>query len=146
MATPSEYNQFRRLIGKTNVDILDNEIEVWLADATRELTSDFVPSPVTDIDNLAVIYHPEVVLYAAINWWWNYASQQAEKHTTVIGQESEQKGTRFDRAMQMIDKLQARYDKIQALGTDITVGNLSRWTKQGLYRIGGMSEEDAMNG
>lgn len=143
MATVSEYSQFRRLIGKTSSDILDAEIEGWLNDACRELTSDFVSGPVTDIDSLQVTYHPEIVMYAAINWWWNYASQQTEKHSTNVGQAAENKGERFDRAMQMIDKLEARYNVIQALGTDITIGNLSYFDKKSLTRTGGQEEETA---
>lgn len=143
MPSVSEYNQFRRLIGKDETFIADLNCDSYLDDACRELTQDFKNGPVTDFDTLVQQYHPEVIYRAAINWWWEYASQQTTKHNTTVGSASQDEGERWDRAMQMIERLETRFDSIQTLGTDITMGNLSRWDRTNLRRIGGESEEDA---
>lgn len=149
MPTASEYGQFRRLVGDYSTEVIDDgDIDAYLDDATRELTSDFVdvnglPAPVTDIDTLVVQYHPEVIYFAAISWWWNYAADQTDQATTTVGTASEDLSTRWTRAMEMIKQLREQYDKIQLLGTDITIGNLSRFSKITMTRLGGQSEESA---
>lgn len=144
MSTQSEKNQFRRYIGDFDSLVVDDAtIESYLDDAVRELTSDFA-TPVTTFDTLVFEYHPEVIVKAAINWWWNFAAKATDKHSTTVGQSSQNVGEKWDRAMQMIAKLEELYDNIQALGTDIYQGNISRFSKSTLTRIGGMSEEDSL--
>lgn len=150
MSTTSEKNQFRRLIGDFGRNnVIDSEIEGYLDDATRESTEDFVNSsrvsaPVTDFDALVPIYHTEVIYLAAINWWWDFAAKESRKHSQTMGASAQNVSETYDRALQMIDRLRTEYTRIQSLGTDINMGNLSRFSKQTLTRLGGQSEEDAL--
>lgn len=138
---------FRRLVGVADAGVLpDSAIKVYLDDACSELTADFTPSPVTDFDNLVTQYHPETIYKAAINYWWNQLAIASAKHSQAAGQVTQNVGERFDRIMQMIDKLQAYYDEIESLGIDITMGNLSYWSRGSMRRIGGQSEEDTASG
>lgn len=149
MATGSEYSQFRRLVGDyAQNTISDLFIDGYLDDAVRELTSDFVdvdgnPAPVTVFSNLVSQYKPEVIYFAAIQWWWNFAADQSEKSIHTVGSASEDMSQRWERAMEMIKQLREQYDRIQILGTDITIGNLSRFSKITMTRLGGQSEESA---
>lgn len=144
MPTTSEYNQFRRLIGDFGEDaVLDAEIKSYLDDAVRELTADFT-SPVTDFDVLVQQYHPEVIYKGAINWWWDKAAKLADKHSTTVGQASQNVSEKWDRAMEMIRRLEEAYMNIQLLQTDISIGNISRFSKTTLTRIGGVSEEKTL--
>lgn len=151
MPLQSEYNQFRRYIGDYGVDTVDDtEVDAFLDDATLELTSDFVDvnnlsAPVNDFDVLVAQYHPEVVVKAAINWWWHRAAKLTEHHTQTVGSASANTSEKWDRAMEMIKQLEELYANIQALGTDITFGNLSRFSKSTLTRLGGRREEDSYN-
>lgn len=150
MPTTSEKNQFRKLIGdfgRSQVD--DSTIDSYLNDAVAELTADFVDednvsAPVTDFDNLVAQYKPEVILYAAINWWWNVASMYVNHHSQTVGQTSHQASEKWERAMRMIETLTTQFTNSQTLGTDISIGNLSRFSKQTLQRYGGMREEDTL--
>lgn len=150
MSTKSEKNQFRRLVGDyEDESIEDSEIESYLDDTVRELTEDFVdannaPAPVVDFDLLHQQYHTEIIYKAAINWWWRRLAVLADRHSKSVGQTSEQSSEKWERAMQMIEKLQAYYENIQALGTDITMGNLSRFSKITLQRHGGQREESSL--
>lgn len=144
MPTASEQNTFRRYVGDYGKNTITNgDIDAYLDDATFEVTSDFA-TPVTDFDVLIVQYHPEVILLAAINWWWQRAAQLTEHHTQSIGQGTQNASEKWDRAMQMIEKLEDKYLLIQQLGIDITIGNLSRWSKSSLMRLGGNSEENIL--
>lgn len=150
MPTTSEYNQFRRYIGDyATASVSDTTIDSYLNDATRELTSDFVdvaglPAVLTAFDTVVPEYHPEIILKAAINWWWNRAAELADKHSQTVGQASQNVSEKWDRAMQMIQQLQTMYDQIESLGVDITFGNLSYFSKSSLERIGGQREEVAI--
>lgn len=145
MSTASERNQFRRLIGDFGINAVDDAtIEIFLNDAVRELTADFA-TPVTVFDTLVQQFHPEVIYWAAINWWWDYASKQTEKEMVSMGDATSNPSTRWDRAMQMIDRLTKTYMEIQLLGIDVYIGNLSRFSKATLTRIGGHREEDYFN-
>lgn len=147
MATANEINMFRRLVGdQVNAVMTVEEIQSWLNDASIELTSDFVntagaSAPVDNFDHLVQQYKPEVVYKAAINWWWARASVLAEQLSTTVGQASQQASEKWDRAMKMIDVLQNYYSEIQYLGTDISIGNLSYFSKASLTRRGGIEEE-----
>lgn len=143
MPTQAEYNQFRRLIGDYDTEALPNaDATQILNDTCVELTSDFA-TPVTTFDDLAVIYHPEIVYKAAINWWWNRLSDYADtKHSVSIGSASQNVGEKWERGWQMIQSLQTTYDQIQSLRVDIHMGNYSRFSKQTLRRVGGVREED----
>lgn len=144
MATASELNQFRRLIGDYGRDSVDDsDIETYLDDAVRELTADFT-TPVADFDSLYIQYKPEVIVYAAINYWWNIAAKLVDHHSQTTGQSSHNASEKWDRAMEMIRTLREQYATIQQLGTDITQGNLSRFSKATLSRWGGVREEDAL--
>lgn len=150
MPTQSEFNQFRRYIGDyTDEKVDDTDIEVYLDDATAELTADFTDADgasaqVTEFDNLVIQYRPEVVVWASINFWWQKAALYAERHSQTVGQASQSASEKWERAMEMIRRLTEYYDKIGLLGTDITIGNLSRFSKITLTRIGGQREEDAI--
>lgn len=147
MPVQSEYNAFRRLIGDFSKDLVDDVIlDEYLDDATRESTADFTdntgsPTPVTDFDVLVGQYHTEVIYLAAINWWWDIAAKAAARVSVGMGASSQTEGERWQRAMEMIAKLREEYLRIQSLGTDITQGNLSRFSKSTLTRIGGQREE-----
>lgn len=151
MSTTAEKNTFRRLIGDYGKDsISEDTLESYLDDATLELTSDFTDSagvitPVSDFDALVKQYHPEIILYAAINWWWNRASALADKHSQSVGDAEHKLSEKWERAIAMIKELEQRYAATQQLGTDITVGNFSRFSKKTLTRLGGRSEEAALN-
>lgn len=146
MPTASEINQFRRLIGDYNKDVVDDaDLDSYLDDAVAELTADFA-TPVIDFDILVTQYKPEVILRAAINWWWQRAAELADKHSTSVGQSAQNVSEKWDRAMEMIRRLETRYMEIQQLYTDITFGNISRFSKSTLTRIGGQREEDVMDG
>lgn len=151
MSTLSERNQFRRYIGDFGTSAVDDAtIKSYFDDAVRELTADFVDvnnlsAPVTDFDVLVPQYHPEVIVKAAINWWWQKAARLADHHTQTVGQSSQNASEKWDRAMEMIRHLEELYATIQALGTDITFGNISRFSKATLTRIGGQREETAYN-
>lgn len=147
MSTQAEKNQFRRLIGDFPTGKYDDAyIENYLDDAVQELTADFtdtlgVSAPVTDFDALLKQYHPEIIVWAALNWWWNRASQLSDKHSQSVGDSDQKLSEKWDRAMAMIKELEARYQLIQALGTDISIGDFSRWSKKTMSRLGGRSEE-----
>ena len=144
MPTTAEYNQFRRLVGDYGEGFVDNNtIDQYLNDATTELTADFTV-PVTSFDTLVKQYHPEIIVWAAINWWWNVASNLVQHHTQSIGGASHQASEKWERAMRMIEMLTTRFNEIQTLGQDITIGHLSRFSKLTLTRFGGRSEEDAL--
>lgn len=153
MPSDSEYNQFRRYVGDfaDTPSISNDTIHEYLNDACLELTSDFVSStgvsaPVTEFDTLVAQYHPEAILRAAINWWWNQASVYSTQLSTTVGTASQNASDKWDRAVQMIDRLEQKYEKIQTLGTDISIGNLSYFSKGTLTRKGGEREESSLNG
>lgn len=130
--------------GKDEVD--DSTLESYLDDATLELTSDFVDaygvsSPVADFDALVSQYHPEIILRAAINWWWNRAAKLQDKHSQSMGDADHKLSEKWDRAMAMIKELEARYAVTQQLGTDVSIGDFSRFSKKTLTRLGGRPEE-----
>lgn len=142
MPTASEYNQFRRLVGDFQAQaIADSSIATILNDTVAELTGDFA-TPVVTFDTLVNQYHNEVIYKAAINYWWNKLGELQEKHSIAVGTAQSNVDSKWDRAWQMIQSLQQRYDEIQTLWTDITMGNYSRYSKQTLRRIGGIREED----
>lgn len=142
MPTTQEYNQFRRLIGDAKKqDVSTSEIDSYLNDAVLELTGDFA-TPITSFDTLVQQYHNEAIYKGAINWWWNLLSELQDKHSINVGGSAQTVSEKWDRAFQMIKELQAYYDEIQALKVDIMQGNLSRYSKQTLRRIGGEREED----
>lgn len=142
MATTQEYNQFRRLIGDAKKqEVSTAEMDSYLNDAVLELTGDFA-TPLTSFEVLVQQYHNEAIYKAAINWWWNLLSELQDKHSISVGGNAQTVSEKWDRAFQMIQQLQAYYDDIQALKVDITMGNLSRYSKQTLRRIGGEREED----
>lgn len=169
MPTKQEYNQFRRLIGDFGVDSVDNHtIDAYLDDATFEVTADFVTistqspvldspqfnqfedftsvssQPITKFDELYHQFHPEVIYKAAINWWWNRASSLAGKLSQTVGTASQDVTRLYDNAMAMIATLEEKYDKIQQLGLDIQMGNISYFNKRHLQRAGGQREENAL--
>lgn len=151
MPTTAEKNQFKRYVGNygATTAISDQEIDSYLNDATLELTADFtdsagLSSPVADFDNLVPQYKPEVVLHAAIQWWWNKAAVYASEMRRANVGDAHTEYERWERAMEMIKSLSTRYSEIQALGTDISMGNLSRFSKQTLTRHGGVSEEESV--
>lgn len=152
MPSVSERNQFLRYIGKYGTtEVAESEIDAYLDDTTRELTADFVntnnlSAPVVDFDVLAPQYHPEVIVKAAINWWWQKAAKLSDHHSQSVGQASQQASEKWDRAMEMIRRLEEVYDRIQQLGTDITIGHISRFSKVTLQRHGGQREEQALDG
>lgn len=142
MATDQEYNQFRRLIGDFDNQLLTTgEIDSWLNDAVMELTGDF-STPVVVFTTLVTMYHNEAIYKAAINWWWNELSKLQDRHSITVGQASQNVSEKWQRVMQMITSLQTYYDDIQQLKQDITIGNFSRYSKQTLRRIGGIEEEN----
>lgn len=150
MPSVNEKNQFRRLIGDYGEDAVgDAEIDSYLDGAVNELTMDFtdtnaISAPVTDFDTLVPQYRPEVILYAAINYWWNKASVFADRLSTSIGQASQNAEVKWEHAVKMIEMLEKRYADIQALGTDVSIGNFSRFSKKTLMRYGGRSEEEIL--
>lgn len=150
MPTTSERNQFRKLIGDFGTgNVIDGDVDLYLNDATAELTADFtnssmVSAPLTDFDDLVAQYKPEVIVWAAIQWWWNVASKLVQHHTQTIGQSSQTASEKWDRAMRMIEILTERFSEIQTLGTDITIGHLSRFSKSDMRRHGGQREESAL--
>lgn len=147
MSNLAERNQFRRYVGDfPDASVTDETIEAYFDDATYEVTTDFVdstnaPAPVNDFDVLVVEYHPEVVVKAAINFLWNKAAKFAERHSTSIGGAAQNVSETFDRLMSMIERLETKYAEISYLGTDISMGNLSRFSKGSLRRVGGVREE-----
>lgn len=147
MPTDQDYSMFRRYVGDFDNETIDEAvIDSYLDDATAEATAPHVSADtpiVTSYDSLNQKYAPEVVLLAAINWWWNKAANYADKLTTTVGQASEQATDRWNHAMQMIQSLQDLYSTIEILGRDPDVGNLSHWNRNTLSRVGGVSEEDA---
>lgn len=151
VSTQAEKNQFRRLIGDyPAAAVIDATVEGYLDDAVQELTADFVDTagasaPVTDFDVLLKQYHPEVIVWAALNWWWNKASALADRHSQSVGDSDQKLSEKWDRAMAMIKELEARYQLIQALGTDISIGDFSRWSKKTMSRLGGRSEEQIID-
>lgn len=149
MSTASEQAQFRRLIGDYTKNKVEPEvIEAYLDDAARELTANDptnLSAPVIAFSALEVRYHPEVVVKAAINWWWNVAAEASTKHSQTVGPATQNVSETWDRAMEMISRLEEQYQKIQTLGTDITVGNISRFSKVTLTRVGGKREENALD-
>lgn len=150
MSTAAEKNQFRRLVGDyPKGDVDDPTIESYLNDAVTELTADFTDAagtsaPVTVFDSLVKEYHPEIILWAAINWWWNRLAILADRHSQQVGDASQKMSEKWDRALAMIKELEARYALVQSLGTDISIGNFSRFSKTTLTRLGGQREETAL--
>lgn len=150
MPSVNETNQFRRLIGDYGTNAVnDIEIDSYLDAACNELTMDFtdinaISAPVTDFDNIVPQYKPEVILYAAINYWWNRASVFADRLSTTVGQASQNAEVKWEHAIKMIEMLEKRYEEIQALRTDITIGNFSRFSKKTLQRYGGRFEEEIL--
>lgn len=148
MSTVAEKNQFRRLVGDYPAGSVDDAtVESYLNDAVAELTADFtdasgVSAPVTVFDALVKEYHPEVILWGAINWWWNRLAILADRHSQTVGDAAQSISEKWDRALAMIKELEVRYNTISALGTDISVGNFSRFSKQSLLRLGGNREEE----
>jgi hypothetical protein len=59
-----------------------------------------------------------------------------------MGAASQNVSEKWQRALQMVTALEERYDDIQELGDTIIEGNYSRFSKQTLRRIGGVSEEE----
>lgn len=150
MPTTAEKNQFRRLIGDYGKNgVSDPEITSYLNDATYELTADFTnesgaSAPVTVFDNLSTQYHPEVIYWGAINYLWNKLGKLSDRHSQSVGATSQNASEKWDRTYQLIQWLNSQYDRIQALGADITMGNLSRYSKTALTRFGGMPEESSV--
>lgn len=166
MPSSQELNQFRRLIGDFNTHVVpDTVIVTYLNDATFEVTADFVaettsapsfdsaqgqafttvrPAPVNTFDELYIQFHPEVVVKAAINWWWQKASEYADRLTTTVGQASQQVSDKWTRAMTMIEMLEVRYERVQQLGINIQIGNFSYFDKRYLNRVGGIREEASL--
>lgn len=166
MPTKQEFNLFRRLVGDYGHNaITDQVIQTYLDDATYEVTTDFVtestqapaldsnqfssfttvtPAPLTRFDELFVQFHPEVIYKAAINWWWNRASELSGRLSQTVGQATQNVTDLYTNAMQMIANLEVRYEKIQQLGLDIEMGNISIFNKRHLQRQGGQREESAL--
>lgn len=169
MPKAQEYNQFRRLVGDfAHSNITTQVIDTYLNDATAEVTADFVTtkveSPVLDspefnqfessttvtpaqimtFDELYIQFHPEVIYKAAINWWWNRASEFAGHLTTTIGSAAQNVSELYERCILMIQQLETHYQAIQQLGLDIQMGNISYFNKRYLQRAGGQREESAL--
>lgn len=151
MPTSAEKNQFRRLIGDYGKNsVSDQEITSYLNDATAELTADFINedranAQLTSFDDLVVQYHPEVIYFGAMNYLWNRLAKLSDRHSQTVGTASQNASEKWDRTYQMISYLNDQYYKIQTLGTDISVGNLSRFSKTTLTRLGGQSEEASLD-
>lgn len=143
MPTLSEKNQFRRYIGNYDqTPVSDAFIDAYLDDAARELSSsEGSMVTVIDFDVLNSTYKPEVIILAAINYWWNKAAEYLTKVNMTVGQASVEPGVRYDRAMQMIERLQELHSKVAVLGSEISVNHISRFSKQTLTRLGGQREE-----
>ena len=143
MPNSNEINQFRRLIGDYNRnEYSDNDCFSSLNDATWELTSHNFSTPIGSFDMMDVSFHNEIIWKAAINWWWDRVAYLQKRMSTTVGAASQDASQLFDRAMKMIEKLQAKYDEIQQLGITFNVGNSSYFSKQSLRRIGGIEEEN----
>lgn len=147
MPAQNERNLFRRLIGDFGVNnVADADVDAALADATYELTSMSGAVPTTwTFDTISTQYHPEIVYKAAINWWWQYATSEGEKFSVSMGAASSNQGERFQKAMSIIEGLQAHYDQIKFLGVEMTNGDYSRFSKKTLSRLGGQPEEAALS-
>lgn len=142
MPTDREVNQFRRMVGDYNTQSLATPVIFsYLNDATNELTGGFA-TPLYSLDDIDYEHHNEVIHMAALNWWWNRLAELEDRHSINVGSAAQNVSEKWDRAMQMITNLQQDYDEIQQLRTVIKEGNLSRWSKQTLRRVGGVSEED----
>lgn len=145
MPTQSEINQFKRLIGDFNnaTPLMSTPaITTLLNDTVLELTGPQFATPIYAFDSLFQQYHVEVIYKAALNYMWNRLGELQEKHSISMGSAAQNVGEKWDRLMQMIQWLQAEYDKIEQLQIVISTGNYSRWSKQTLRRIGGTSEEN----
>lgn len=143
MPNQSELNQYRRLVGDYRANkISDNDVVIALNDACWELTSHNYATPVGVFDSLYTVYHNEVIYKAAINFWWERVSVLQDQLSTTVGGASQQVSDKWTRALQMVAELETRYDAIQQLNVTIIEGNFSRFSKQSLRRIGGVSEED----
>lgn len=147
MPIPSEYNTFRRLIGDFEVDEIDDTtLESYLDDAAYEASSSEGSfTTVTEFDLLPGRYKREVIILAAINFWWQRASVYAQKLSTTTGQAAQNVSEKWERAMSMIEKLQAMYTERSVLGSEPSMGNLSRFDRGTLTRVGGKSEEQALD-
>lgn len=146
MSTQGERSQFRRLIGDYAVNVVpDTELEYYLDDATAEGSSQAFDTPITDYDLLPSRYSVETIYLAAINWWWDAAAKLSSRHSQTVGQAQQGASEKWDRAMEMISRLQARYDEISELKNSIYMGNNSRFSKSTLTRIGGQEEESALD-
>ena len=145
MAQSWAINLFRRLIGDFGVgNVTDSEALSFLDDASSELTTfntNVYATPVYTFDGLARDYQRETTYKAAINWWWDYAAKLSDHHSMSLGSATQNVSEKWDRAMQMIGQLEIQYQQIARLEVDITHGNLSRYSKQTLRRIGGVDEE-----
>lgn len=146
MAAPWAINLFRRLIGDFGVgNVSDEEAVSFLDDTASELThynTNIYSTPVATLDALGEEYKRETIYKAAINWWWDYAAKLSDHHSMSLGSATQNVSEKWDRAMQMISQLEIQYQQICRLEVDITHGNLSRWSKQTLRRIGGVDEEN----
>lgn len=151
MPSQSEYNQWRRLVGDFPGEAIEEiDIDTYLDDAVQELTADFTnatgaSAPVADFDLLVNHFRPEVVVWAARNWWWQRAAQLSDRHSQTVGQSSQNVDVKWDRALEMIRMLEARFLEMGYLSTEINMGHLSRFSKKTLTRIGGRSEESYFN-
>lgn len=143
MPSSSEYNQLRRLIGDYNTNtVTTTEMDKLLNEACLELTGDFA-TPIVVFDTLVNQYRFEIILRAAINFWWNKLGDYADhKHSMTAGSMTANVSEKWDRIWQMIQNLEQQYSEIQLLRIDITIGNYSRYSKQTLRRIGGIREEN----
>lgn len=150
MPTQGDYSLFKRLVGDDEVDLIDDaSIDDYLDDAARERSYIDTDIPIVlTFDGLAAYHKAEAIYQAAINWWWNRAASLSGKHSQTVGQASMNAGEKYDRAMRMIEMLQTRLAELIASGSGsiITFGNLSRFSKSTLTRLGGKSEESTLNG
>lgn len=143
MPLPSELNQLRRLIGDNSINnTTDQALIGLLNDTTLELTGHNFPTPLYAFDSLIMQYHNEVIIKAAINWWWDYLSKLQARVSTTVGAASQNLDALWQRALQMIQQLEERYEQVAQLYITIVEGNSSRWSKQTLRRIGGTEEEN----
>lgn len=147
MPGQQDYNLFRRYIGDYDIQAVpDSTIDSYLNDATAEATAPHIgpDAPIiTSYDLLPPKYSIEVILLAAINWWWNKIGGYATLLTTTIGQASEEASDRYQHALSVATSLQQLYDNTKVLGQTPDVADLSHWNRNTLTRVGGQSEEDA---
>ena len=148
MAAQWALNLFSRLTGQYGLatpTISSTNATSYLNDAAAELTSyntNLFATPVYSLDTTPREYQREIIYKAALNWWWDYTAKLSDHHSMSIGGAAQNVSEKWQRAIQMIGTLETEYSKMSRLETDFTIGNVSRFSKQTLRRIGGIEEEN----